>query len=415
MNMMVIKYNQLEKQDVDIVDPNMIPICFFLSNHIGTTYGNYAINTKYSYAHALVFILSHFESKSINIVERIETGRFLSREEFQDLVEACSLKKRAECISIAKQTLLSDKSLDNLIYISQLSEAHVAATTAKLRLKRFKKYIEYLFNTFHYLNEVPLRVQTDYQQLLDNLSTAIESIKDENTDVRDPFESVIPNTVFLDLLEVINPFSDRNPWKGPKLRNYLIVTLFIETGIRRGAVGKLKISDIKFDWENPRVMVTRTPNDMTDTRKNKAAQKTKPHASAITEKTLKQLKLYIETDRKHVSSGLEHDFVFVSQKGKTRGQPLSLQSIDEVFSQLSKELGFHIHPHLLRHKWNEIFDEAATKLGYTPEQIEDIRKYAMGWSENSRMSSLYNQFRHAIKTQELSFARQKDFTGVDHD
>ncbi|MCB2527402.1 hypothetical protein KQ738_18295, partial [Listeria monocytogenes] len=73
----------------------------------------------------------------------------------------------------------------------------------------------------------------------------------------------------------------------------------------------------------------------------------------------------------------------------TAGLPLSLKAINAIFQKLSSVLGFHVHPHILRHKWNEIIDEKAEKIGVDPVLLEDMRKYAMGWSQNTTMTSVY--------------------------
>ncbi|MCP4991742.1 MAG: hypothetical protein GY928_38480 [Colwellia sp.] len=38
---------------------------------------------------------------------------------------------------------------------------------------------------------------------------------------------------------------------------------------------------------------------------------------------------------------------------------------------------------------------------------EDVRKYAMGWSANSTMADIYNNFRLAVKTREYHLSRQR--------
>ncbi|TOR04688.1 integrase, partial [Vibrio parahaemolyticus] len=235
-----------------------------------------------------------------------------------------------------------------------------------------------------------------------------KNIKDENYDVKDPLEQVIPDEVFFEMLEIIKPSNPNNPWKGSKLRNQLIVNIFIETGIRKGALAKLKSSNVKNDAHGFRIMITRTPNDVTDKRRLRASQKTKPHSSAISEETFDLIKLYIETERVKYSESQSHDFILVSEKGNTAGEHLSVLSINYVIKSLSNALKFELTPHLFRHKWNELFDEKASAAGYSSEQIEDIRKYAMGWDEDSKMGSIYNEFKHALKVHELSAQRQKD-------
>ncbi|PNH90519.1 site-specific integrase [Vibrio diazotrophicus] len=414
MDYSVVLYNNFEqKRSACIVDADHLPVCFFLNNHISLSFSDRAENTKYTYAKVLLFVYRYFESESISLPERVSTGRFLSIEEYENFKHHCKYKVDADSNQSDKNvvsfTKFSDKQLDNLIYSSQASADRVSASTLKMRLKRFLGYMQYLYEKYHLANNAPTKVASNFNDLERKVKSDIESIKDDNTDVRDPFEKSIPDDIYFKMLEVIKPNSPENPWKNSRLRNQLIIDIFNETGIREGALAKLKISDIKEDWHNPRLMITRTPNDPTDNRRIKAAQKTKAHSSAISPELLKLLKLYINTVRKEHPSSVKHDFVFISEKGKTSGAPLSINSIYNVIRTLGDYLNFKLHPHILRHKWNELFDDRATQAGYTMEQIEDIRKYAMGWTENSKMSSIYNNYKHAMKVHELSLQRQKDF------
>ncbi|EKO3438048.1 site-specific integrase [Vibrio fluvialis] len=414
MHFSIVMYEDLEqRRNVCIVDADYLPACFFLNNHISLSFSDYAENTKYTYAKILLFVYNYFESIPINLPERVFTGEFLSAEEYENFKHHCKYKAKID-LDLFDRTIVSfakysDKQLENFIHASQASRDCVSGSTLKMRLKRFLSYIQYLYRTYHFANSPPMRIVNNFKELERTIESDIENIKDENTDVRDPFEKSIPDEIFLKMLEIIRPSSLDNPWKGSRLRNQLMANTFIETGIREGALAKLKISDIKEDWHNPRLMITRTPNDKTDNRRIRAAQKTKAHSSAISAELLRHLKLYIETERAKHPASQNHDFVFVSEKGRTAGEPLSLNSVYRVIKKLGEALKFNLYPHLLRHKWNELFDDKATEAGYTAERIEDIRKYAMGWSESSKMSSIYNDYKHAIKVHELSVQRQKGF------
>ncbi len=57
---------------------------------------------------------------------------------------------------------------------------------------------------------------------------------------------MIPDDVFLKFLEMVMPSSPNNPFKASRVRNYLIVNLLVQGGIRRGALAKLKVSDFHF-------------------------------------------------------------------------------------------------------------------------------------------------------------------------
>ncbi|MGF1761138.1 site-specific integrase [Photobacterium sagamiensis] len=413
MNYSVKTHKNLENHsDVCIVDDDMLPACFFLSNHLEISFADHAFNTRHTYAKLLLFIYRYFTAQSIDLVERVASGKFFTAEEYDDFNRHCKYKVEANLedeSNIVSFARFSDKQLDNLIYASQSTESRVSATTIKERLRLFIGYIEYLYRVHHFANNPPDSVSQNFADLERTVKTDIRALKDENADVKDPFEQAIPDDVFFNILKIVKPASPYNPWsQRVRLRNQLIVDIFVETGIREGALSKLKISEIKHDWDKPRLMITRTPNDPTDTRKIPAAQKTKAHSAAISHETLKLLKLYIDTERSKYPEAKTHDFIFVSEKGETEGEPLKLVSIYKIIEVLSNAVDFKLYPHLFRHKWNELFDIRATEAGYAPEQIEDIRKYAMGWVENSKMSGTYNDFRHAVIVHELSAQRQKE-------
>uniref|UniRef100_UPI001F33B4D5 site-specific integrase n=1 Tax=Vibrio sp. V23_P3S9T160 TaxID=1938675 RepID=UPI001F33B4D5 len=367
-----------------------------------------------TYAKILLFIYRYFCSKNIDLAQRVSDGKYLSKEEYSDFKRNCMFKSdlNSDDNNVVSFAYYSDKQLSNLIHSTKNTEARVSANTAKLRLKQFITYVEYLYNTFHFANNPLESISIAFSDLKRTVKADIRKIKEQNNEVNDPYESAIPDDIYFKMLEIIKPWSNENPFKGSRLRNQLIILLFNDTGIREGALAKLKISDIKMDWSKPHILITRTPNDPTDQRKKKPSQKTKAHASAISKNTLKLLKNYIENERSKFSEASLHDFVFISEKGKCAGKPLTLNSIYKVVGKLSNTLKFHLYPHLFRYKWNEIFDTNATKMGYTAEQIEDIRKYAMSWSEDSKMAAIYNDFKLALKAQELSEIRQGGFINL---
>ncbi|WP_458734156.1 tyrosine-type recombinase/integrase [Zobellella taiwanensis] len=122
------------------------------------------------------------------------------------------------------------------------------------------------------------------------------------------------------------------------------------------------------------------------------------------------MKYYIDNIRSSYHRSSEHDFIFISEKNSrnTAGLPLTIKSINAIFERISKAINFHVHPHLLRHKWNEIFDKNGSSLGIDAEELEDIRKYAMGWSQNSKMNQIYNDRRLAEKAYKISMHHQNE-------
>ncbi|WP_234915581.1 site-specific integrase, partial [Vibrio anguillarum] len=106
--------------------------------------------------------------------------------------------------------------------------------------------------------------------------------------------------------------------------------ILIDAGVRVGAVLKLKISDLVDDWSNPRFRLTRTPDDPSDPRLDPASNKTKALSVSISPDLMKLIKLYISTVRAASPNTHEHDFVFISEKGITSGQPLTYKAIHKI-------------------------------------------------------------------------------------
>ncbi len=366
--------------------------------------------TRKKYAHELKFLYCFFMDRGIDLVERVASGTFLSIEEIDDYIRACKFyvdtqddNKDSTVVS------LTDKKIRDAIHATSNSQPQVSAHTFNQRLNRLRAYIEFLYVCHHYDKaETAQQISTDAQfnKFTIYISTAISDSRKDNTIVKDTFESAIPSDQFFELLDVILERSPNNPFKSSKLRNQIIAQLLIDTGVRVGAVLKLKVSDLVDDWDNPRFRLTRTPNDPTDTRRLPAANKTKALSVAISRDLMKFIKLYIETVRNNTPNTHEHDFVFVSEKGKTIGKPMSYNAIHKVIKTLGDAIGIALHPHLLRHKWNEVFEDKAKEKGFSADKIEDLRKYAMGWVEDSNMASVYNEFQLAVTVAEISSKNQ---------
>ncbi|WP_243578487.1 site-specific integrase [Shewanella xiamenensis] len=357
------------------------------------------------------FLYCFFTENGIDLVERVACGSFLSIEEIDDYIRACKFYVDTEDDNKDSTVVsLTDKRIRDAIHATSNSQPEVSAHTFNQRLNRLKAYIEFLYVCHHYDRaETDQQISTDAQfnKFKLYISSVISHSRKDNTVVKDPFESVISANKFFDLLEIIKEHSPNNPFKSSKLRNQIIAQILIDTGVRVGAVLKLKVSDLVDDWGNPRFRLTRTPNDPTDTRRLPAANKTKALSVSISCDLMKLIKLYIETVRNSTPNAHKHDFVFISEKGKTIGKPISYNAIHKVIKTFGDAIEIALHPHLLRHKWNEIFEDTAKEKGFSADKIEDLRKYAMGWVEDSKMASVYNEFQLAVTVAEISSKNQR--------
>lgn len=395
---------------VAITDETDCPACPYASVYLSTLAGQ-AFNTQLRSANELLFVLDYFRRKKIDLVDRMQSGELISQREYLHFYTASAAQKRSdEVASVVFFPDVSSKALRNALSANVRQQASVSNETHAGRIRRLRQYINMLYQHFHDSYSIDPILADRYVKLSSQIRLDEDSLsRNRPQEVVDPNESVIPDKVFVRLLEMILPSSPNNPFKGSKIRNYLIISIFVQSGIRRGALAKMKISDPHFHGSFDQIRIYRSSTDPTDPRLDKPNQKTKAHLATISPILMGQIKYYINHIRSAVPGSGEHDFIFVSEKGSrgTLGKPLSLRSINALFKVLSEAIGFNVYPHILRHKWNEVFDKKGAEQGIDYRLLEDARKYAMGWVAHTSMDKIYNDKRLAEKTRMISAAHQK--------
>lgn len=396
---------------VSIVDDADCPIDPYVSCYLNDQLSTKSANTRLRYANELLFVLQYFSEENIDLPARVSSGVWISQKEYMRFYDRCFLNKGYNYETLNVKSLdVNSKLVRNVIAANQKGMARVASETLQGRVRRLRVFLVWLFEQFHDARSVDEAVHNRFTRLVSKIKLDEDGLgRNKSQKVGDPAESVISDDIFVRLLEMIMPSSPSNPFKASKIRNYLIVNLLAQSGIRRGALAKLKISDFNFSGTYDQIYIYRSGNDPTDPRAEKPNQKTKAHLATVDSSLMVQVKFYIDYIRVDFSRAQSHDFLLVSEndtKG-TAGLPLSLKAINAIFQKISRALGFHVHPHMLRHKWNEIFDKEGELRGVNPALLEDVRKYAMGWSQNSTMASVYNEKRLALKAREISISHQR--------
>ena len=208
------------------------------------------------------------------------------------------------------------------------------------------------------------------------------------------------------LFAVIDPSSRDNPFRGEAVRhrNLAVVTCLDETGMRRGELSGLKIPDI--DFARLTISIHRRPPDPADPRREKPRTKTAARPVPIRPELADILFAYLSVWRRAEPAARTHGYLFVSHARRSPGAPLSPRSVGRIFDALEPVLGFDLHPHILRHTWNDRFsaaiDRNAERGEATPDASEErIRNFLMGWSPDSRMASAYTR-RHVERAAEAA-------------
>jgi integrase len=189
------------------------------------------------------------------------------------------------------------------------------------------------------------------------------------------------------LREVIQPGDHRNPFKATtQFRNSLIVELLLATGIRRGELLKLKVTHLP---QGPKQTLTieRGPDDPLDPRTTEPQVKTRPREIPVPRRLAIDLHRYVQRHRGRV----KHPYLFTSTRN---GRPLAVTAVNKLFEQLTEalpQLGRPLHPHLLRHSFNDQLMIKAEALGWDDDKRRKVQNFLNGWSENSTQSAAYTR------------------------
>ncbi len=207
------------------------------------------------------------------------------------------------------------------------------------------------------------------------------------------FARALPTSTLVDLLEIAEPNSPRNPFKSERTRwrNWLVLNLLLLCGLRRGEAMLLTADSLKRDAD-----VTTTADE--DPRARRPSIKTEeshrqiPVSADLADLYGRYLADYRQDDGRH-------GFLLTSRDG----DPLSAESFSKMFEALTDALApqprarfdertggkRHISPHDLRHTC------ATARYAMFIAQDRD-RELAMqrlraffGWSVHSKMPELY--------------------------
>ena len=189
-----------------------------------------------------------------------------------------------------------------------------------------------------------------------------------------------------------NPFPERL-----QLRNWLMIELLLETGIRRGELLKLYTTDINKGSQHAYVSINDREHDPRDPRVEEPALKTHGRTVGISAQLYEVYERYIQRDRRPLRDGkpmkLLYRYLFVSD----RGRPLSIRALSNVLDRLFLTIEL-AHPgflptlsaHDFRHTFADHFlAYLVEKRGHDLERATDELRRVCGWSETSTMPRRY--------------------------
>ncbi|RUM50558.1 MAG: site-specific integrase [Marinomonas sp.] len=344
-----------------------------------------------------------------NLVDEFCAGRFLTHEDIISIREHCAISSK----SLNRSLKINSKAQTNIavLYPSNIPKlAKVSAENLNIRISRVASYLGFLARVIlresSRINELQPQIDNMVKRLI------AQKAKGVKKSTQNSIPKIPSKEVFEKLMAVVEVESADNPWKSEstRFRNWLMIKILYDTGMRSGEVLSLRIDRLDLYAEQPTISVTRTHNDPYDSRKNQPVAKTLERNIPISSSLADAISRYIEI-RSKISGANKHPYLFVTQrKGASLGQPLSeaafygrvfkpiIEMMPEFFSGVSR--------HHLRHNFNERLSDRIDEINRIAKENPDvqainekqeiqIRQHLCGWkSEDS--PAIYNQ-RHIHK------------------
>ncbi|EOH1342379.1 site-specific integrase [Citrobacter freundii] len=344
------------------------------------------------------------------------------------------------CIAIEEMSAFSHYlengrvSQSNLLAITPVSTSHSFTNAARFRA--VAQFIAFLINTYVspvYRDDSPKalslqasRLHTRLRFCRDGYRALTPGKHSNHRHIHQGFQSMNREMV-ISLYTIIAPCSSQKynplnpfPTRNTQLRNFLIVRLLLNYGLRIGELLLLECNSIKSNIKKDKFSLIVTTTDENHDPRGCAPSLKNVWANRVLELDKQDynfLTIYIERIRPKTDS---HDFIFTSSQGV--GKPLSytavhsmFSKIDDVLSKKFPEYKSHSYfdvlqrltPHVTRHTWAYLTLKKIYHIKYL--KSKSTRKYASialpdtglmeeakeelrlmgGWSPKSQMPDFY--------------------------
>ncbi|MBB4585582.1 integrase [Rhizobium leguminosarum] len=358
-------------------------------------------NTLFNELRSLMFLYLWAELRQVDVEERLREGTFFSLGEIIDLVNVCGrfLDDVLEELEFRSSNIVKLSS-------KRPEPKAVNAGEKRNRLSVIRSFLE--FTSADHLSQLqqwPPRYifyQQVREQCLKHLGEHISGIPRQNRDDIDLPEGLDPD-VIKRLRAVIEPDHPENPFEpNVRFRNYVMIRLLLELGIRRGELLGIYVVDCVLGGKQGSVTIHRRPDDPNDPRREKPATKTRARVLELNGRLTELVHEWIIHYRAKIPDARKTPFLIVASDGS----PMSVSNINKMFISLRERvpgLPKEVAPHRLRHSWNDAFSELADRKGISAEDEIKWRMRIMGWR---REESAQHYQRRTVKRRSNEVLRE---------
>lgn len=368
-----------------------------------------ATNTIEQSLRAIKICLIVCEMLDISLYARLQEGQLFKAGEVDALLRVCRvpMEQIQAYVHLFKQG--SSGTSGKRVHFLRRSHAapEVSNTWIARRIRCIRNYIDWLFETHiarltpqhaHYATLSAQRVEMFKKLTASTPVSKGRNVVNQRTSLSNEQQAA--------LWLVIESNSPANPWVGGhcRVRNALIVRLFMMQGLRRGELAGIKVRDI--DFRANTLLVRRRADDIDDPRSVQPNAKTLDRVLPLSNDLVKRLQQYILVERKRFKGASKHGFLFVANGGR----PIGLRAINKIFEKLADrcaEFDGEISPHILRHTFNDNFSDVMDEHEI-PEAIEvKLRSKLNGWKPTSGTALIYTRRTTQRRASAASLAMQE--------
>lgn len=345
-----------------------------LPNMFLASISNQAYRTKLNRARHIALLLNWGKAFNIDPLDRIKSAECFDMDEMYSL---CHWVRR-KC-----------KPTDNDMYVCNST---------------YKARCDEIINFFTYLTRRFCEKRRDKQSYTDQVTQQLHDLKDSliKHSSRDfpKLRTGFTHSEIKALLRLIDPLNPANPFqKRVRERNYLIISVFMETGIRLGELLSLRTNacymehDIEFGMKYF-LVVSQNVFLNEDPRQLPPDAKTTSRYLPISEGLTKQIEHYILNGRRYRKREAQKAPAFLFLNSAKIPQPLSISGIHKLMKRIEragnkgKSTFSSMEPHRFRYTFIENLARVLN-LKSNSEEFQKIMRYVGGWSKTSDQYQLY--------------------------
>ncbi|UAY36508.1 site-specific integrase [Moraxella osloensis] len=329
----------------------------------------------------IIFTLKNESNRKKRI---LESKMLLTVSEIASLIDWCGITTKELRKLEDSKSKESDTVLELHTQIKKHPRDRVQVNEQKIRVKIISDYLS--FSAYQILKLDPSFAE--YKKVIDNtvnyLADQISQYKVRrsiiNPDAKSP-----PPQVFEQVMQLVRPDSESNPYTDlVRNRNFIILSILYETGMRSGELLQLRIEDI--DLPENTIKIKRRHNDAQDKyRTIEPNAKTLERELPISEDLANNIRDYILKERSVIPLAKKHPFLFVSHKGVNAGKPLSVMQLCYLVDKLNdnehlktylKENNIKLEKLITRHGFRHNFNNKLSQKidAHNKKAIQDGRK-----------------------------------------